>query len=147
MATRTTKGKVAELQARVLSQATDLFKQNPAFRFSIDGSWVLEQLLMTRPEEKQKETIRLLQEGKMALPAQYFNLLTGIASLETLFRSLYYSKNLARLHQFPMDYANITDVPSQSGSYPSVLASSGIRYFTAAGNNWRAPFLLNRAVE
>ena len=136
-------GKVAELQARVLSQATDLFKQYPAFRFSIDGSWVLEQLLTTRPEEKQKETIRLLQEGKMALPAQYFNLLTGIASLETLFRSLYYSKNLARLHQFPMDYANITDVPSQSGSYPSVLASSGIHYFTAAGNNWRAPFLLN----
>jgi len=136
-------GKVAELQARVLSQATDLFKQNPAFRFSIDGSWVLEQLLTTRPEEKQRETIRLLQEGKMALPAQYFNLLTGIASLETLFRSLYYSKSLARLHQFPMDYANITDVPSHTGSYPSVLASSGIRYFAAGGNNWRAPFLLN----
>ena len=42
-----------------------------------------------------------------------------------------------------MDYANITDVPSHTGSYPSVLASSGIRYFAAGGNNWRAPFLLN----
>jgi len=135
-------GKVAELQARVLLQAMDLLKKNPGFRFSIDGSWVLEQLLTTRPEAAQKEILQLLKEGKMSLPAQYLNLLTGIASLETLYRSLYYSKSLARQHQFPMDYANITDVPSHTGSYPSVLASSGIKYFTAGGNNWRAPFLL-----
>ncbi|MFN8008392.1 MAG: polysaccharide lyase family protein [Terriglobia bacterium] len=136
-------GKVAELQARVLSQAIDLFKQNPEFRYSLDGSWVLEQFLATRPVDRQKELLRLLQEGKMALPGQYFNLLTGIASAETLFRSLYYSKNLARIHHFPVTYANITDVPSQSGSYASILASSGIRYFASGGNNWRAPFLLN----
>src|SRR5437763_2732884 len=39
----------------------------------------------------------------------------------TLFRSsLYSSKDFARRYGLPFDYANITDVPSYSGAYPSV---------------------------
>jgi len=76
------------------------------------------------------------------MPAQYCNLLTGYASLETLYRSLYFSKSVARRDRVPFEYANITDVPSYTGSYPSVLASAGVKYWIAAGNNWRAPFLI-----
>ncbi len=132
-------GKVAETQARVLTQAAGLIHEHPAFRFSMDGSWNLQQLLETRPKEKQKEILDLIRDGKMAMPAQYFNLLTGYASLETLYRSLYYSKKVANEHQLPFEYANITDVPTYSGSYPSVLASSGVKYWVAAANNDRAP--------
>lgn len=136
-------GKVAELQSRAITQAADLIAKNPRFRFSMDGSWNLEQLLSNRSKEKQEEVLNLIRQGKLALPAQYLNLLTGYASLETLFRSLYYSRMLAHQYGLPFEFANITDVPSYSGSYPSVLASSGIKYFVAAGNNWRAPFLLH----
>jgi len=51
------------------------------------------------------------------MPAQYCNLLTGYASLETLYRSLYEAKELARRYGLPFEYANITDVPTYSGSY------------------------------
>ena len=135
-------GKVAETQPRVLAQAADLIRQNPDFRFSMDASWNLEQFLATRSKEKQAEILDLIRQGKVGLPVQYCNLLTGYASLETLFRSLYPSKALARLYGVPFEYANITDVPSYSGAYPSVLASAGVKYWVAAGNNWRAPFLL-----
>ncbi len=135
-------GKVAETQPRVLSQATDFVNQNPDFRFSMDASWNLEQLLLTRSKEKQDEILNLIRQGKMALPVQYCNLLTGYASLETLYRSLYPSKAMAHRYNLPFEYANITDVPSYSWAYPSVLADSGVKYWTAAGNNWRAPFLL-----
>jgi hypothetical protein len=67
------------------------------------------------------------------LPADYFNLLTGYASLETLYRSLYYSKSLSREFGLPFDYATTTDVPSYTGAYPSVLASSGIKYWAVEG--------------
>jgi len=135
-------GKVAETQPRVLNQAAEFLTQNPDFRFSMDASWNLEQLLLTRSKEKQDEILNLIRQGKMALPVQYCNLLTGYASLETLYRSLYPSKAMARRYNLPFEYANITDVPSYSWAYPSVLADSGVKYWTAAGNNWRAPFLL-----
>ncbi|MGH9770549.1 MAG: glycosyl hydrolase-related protein, partial [Candidatus Acidiferrales bacterium] len=132
-------GKVAETQARVLTQAAKLIHEHPDFRFSMDGSWVLQQLLHTRSKQRKDEILNLIRSGKMAMPAQWCNLLTGYASLETLYRSLYVSKKLARHYGLPFDYANITDVPTYSGSYPSVLASSGIRYWVAASNNDRAP--------
>lgn len=132
-------GKVAETQARVLSQAEELIKAHPDFRFSMDGSWNLQQLLSTRPKAKQEEILSLIRNGKMALPAQNCNLLTGYASLETLYRSLYASKEFAEQYGLPFEYANITDVPTYSGSYPSILASSGVKYWVAASNNDRAP--------
>src|SRR5262249_32483756 len=42
----------------------------------------------------------------------------------------------------PFDYANITDVPSYTWSYASILAAAGIPYFLAGSNNDRAPVLL-----
>ncbi len=132
-------GKVAETQARVLTQAANLIQDHPDFRFSMDGSWNLEQLLLTRPETKQREILGLIASGKMAMPVQYCNLLTGYASLETLYRSLYTSSAIATEHHLPFEYANITDVPTYSGSYPSVLAASGVKYWVAAANNDRAP--------
>ena len=135
-------GKVAEVQARVLEQAARLDQENPGFRFSVDASWDLEQLLNTRSRPRQEEIVNLIRQGKIGVPAQYCNLLTGYASLETLYRSLYFTKSQARKLGIPFDYANITDVPSYTGSYPTILASSGIKYWAAAGNNWRAPFML-----
>lgn len=132
-------GKVAETQSRVLTQAANLIHEHPDFRFSMDGSWNLQQLLQTRPPHKQKEILDLIRTGRMAMPAQYCNLLTGYASLETLYRSLYESRELARRYGLPFEYANITDVPTYSGAYPSILASSGVKYWTAAANNDRAP--------
>ena len=132
-------GKVAETQARVLTQAANLINEHPDFRFSMDGSWNLQQFLDTRPESKQEEILGLIRSGKMAMPVQYCNLLTGYASLETLYRSLYESRKLANLYHLPFQYANITDVPTYSGSYPSILAASGVKYWVAASNNDRAP--------
>lgn len=132
-------GKVAEAQARTLDEAADLIKQYPDFRFATDGSWNLQQFLGTRSTADQKRILDLIREDKLGLPAQYVNLLTGYASLETLYRSLYYSKDLSRQYGLPFNYANTTDVPAYTGSYPSVLASAGIRYWVVGANNDRAP--------
>lgn len=75
------------------------------------------------------------------MPADYFNLLTGYASLETLYRSLYYSKSLSNEYHLPFNYVTTTDVPTYTGAYPSVLASAGIKYWAVGGNGDRAPVL------
>jgi hypothetical protein len=133
--------KVAEAHARVLGQVIDLIRQHPDFRFAIDGSWTLQLFLDTRSKEKRGEFLDLIRRNKVDLTAVYASLLTGYSSLETLYRSLYYSKQLSRTFGLPFDYANITDVANVTGAYPSVLAGSGIKYFPMGADNHRAPVL------
>ena len=134
-------GKVAEIQANTLVEAADLIEKYPDFRFATDGSWNLQQLLETRSQARREQVLGLIRSGKMGIPADYFNLLTGYASLETLYRSLYYSKSLSHEFGLPFDYATTTDVPAYTGAYPSVLASSGIKYWAVGGNQDRATVL------
>jgi hypothetical protein len=134
-------GKVAENQATTLSEAAELLKKYPDFRFATDGSWNLQQFLETRSKAEQKNILQLIHDGKIGVPVDYFNLLTGYASLETLYRSLYYSKGLSKKYDLPFNYATTTDVPTHTGAYPSVLASAGVKYWAVGGNADRAPVL------
>ncbi len=132
-------GKVAEVQARELDQVIAMIHEHPTFKFTTDGSWNVEQFLNTRPKQQQDELLKLAREDKIGIPTDYANLLTGYASLETLYRSLYYSKWLSRTYGVPFTFASITDVPTYSGAYPSILASAGIKYWAAGPNADRAP--------
>ena len=134
--------KVAAIQSRAIDEALDMTAQHPDFRYSLDGEWDLQQFFDTRSNAQQKRAIDAMQKKQLFIPAQYASLLTGIPSTETLIRSLYPSAAIARKYGTPFDYANITDVPSYSWSYASVLASAGISYLAAASNNYRAPVLL-----
>jgi alpha-mannosidase len=134
--------KVAVVQARAIDEAMDFIAKHPDFRFSTDGEWPLEQFLRTRSAEEQKRVIGAIQREQIYVPAQYANLLTGFPTAETLIRSLYPSANFSREYGTPFNYANITDVPSYSWSYASILASAGIKDFAAGANNHRAPVLM-----
>jgi hypothetical protein len=70
------------------------------------------------------------------------SVLTGFPSLETLLRSLYPAFQFHQKHGGDPDYADITDVPSYSWSYASVMAAAGLKYFAAGSDNYRAPVLL-----
>ena len=134
--------KVAAIQSRVIDESMDLTAQHPDFRFSMDGEWDLAQFMKTRTPAEQQRAITAIQKQQLFIPAQYANLLTGFPTAETLVRSLYASANFSREHGTPFNYANITDVPSYSWSYASILASAGIKYFLAGSDNVRAPVLL-----
>ena len=134
--------KVAAIQSRVIDEAMDLTAQHPDFRFSVDGEWDVAQFLKTRTPLEQQRMVTAVQKQQLFVPAQYASLLTGFSTAETLIRSLYGSANFSRVHGTPFNYANITDVPSYSWSYASILASAGIKYFLAGSDNVRAPVLL-----
>jgi len=134
--------KIAAIQSRILDEAMDLTEKHPSFRFSTDGAWNLEQYFKARTPQERQRVIRAIQREQLYIPAQYSNLLTGFPTAETLIRSLYPSANFSRTHNTPLNYANITDVPSYSWSYASVLAAADIQYLLAGSNNDRAPVLL-----
>ncbi len=134
--------KVAELQSQSIDGVLDLLPEHPEFRWTMDGSWVAQQYLAGRSPERGQQFLSAVRAGKIVMPPQYANQHTGVASLEGLTRSLYPSHALAKEFMLPVGAANITDVPSYSWSYASILHSAGIRYFAAASNSWRAPVLL-----
>ena len=136
--------KVAAIQTRDMDEAMDMAERHPGFSFSMDGSWALDQFLQTRTKADQQRTIDAMKKGQLFIPAQYANLLTGFPTAETLIRSLYMSANFSRKHGTSFNYANITDVPSYSWSYASVLAAAGLPYLVAGpnGHETRAPVLL-----
>jgi len=134
--------KVVESQNRNIDKLLDFLPTHPEMRFSLDGSWVAQNYFATRNEAARRRLLKYIHEGEISVPAQYSNLLTGYASLEELIRSLSYAHTLHRTEGVPFDYANITDVPSVTWSYPSVLNAAGIRYFAEATNSDRGPIVL-----
>lgn len=134
--------KVAEVHNRNIDKLLEEIRQSPEMRFSLDGSWIVQQYRATRNGAAQDEFFKLVRDRKIAIPVQIANLLTGYPSLEELIRSTDYSSRLHRSLGVPFDYANITDVPSYSWSYASVLSALGVKYFAAAANSDRAPILL-----
>jgi hypothetical protein len=134
--------KVAELQSESVDGVLGILKKQPDFCWTLDGSWVAQQYLADRSESRRKAFLAAVRAGQIILPAQYANQLTGTASLEGLIRGLDYSHALAKKYDLPVGAANITDVPSYSWSYASVLHDAGVKYLAAASNSWRAPVVL-----
>ena len=133
--------KVAGVHSRNIDHLIEEIRLHPEMRFSLDGSWIVQQYLETRNPEARKRFLDLVREGKITVPAQFANIHTGYPTLETLIRSTEYSQRLHRDYGVPFEYANSTDIPSYGWSYPSILNSLGVNYFAGAANTWRAAVL------
>jgi hypothetical protein len=135
--------KVSEVQSRALDEAIQMIQTHPEFRYSPDGYWCAEEFLAGRTPAERAKFLEMVKEKKIFIPPQEASLLTGFASLEVLFRSLYGGFEFNQKHGGSFDYVNITDVPSYSWSYASVLADAGLKYFAAASDNDNGPILLH----
>lgn len=133
--------KVAEVHARNLDELMNVLAAHPDYRFNVDGSWIVEQWLGTRSAEQAAKLAKHARAGQVGVNALYSSFVTDYPSFEAFVRNLYLSKELQTRYGVPFDFANITDIPGNSWSVPSVLASAGIRYFTDGGNQDRGPLI------
>ncbi|MET0622860.1 MAG: glycoside hydrolase family 38 C-terminal domain-containing protein [Pyrinomonadaceae bacterium] len=134
--------KLAELHSRIIDEALDMNAAHPEFRFTLDGYWQARHFLEGRSEDEKRKLYDAVRDRKIFVPAQHSVILTGFPTGEALIRSFYGSRRLSREAGGPWDTANITDVPSYSWAYASILAASGLKYFAAAANADRGPTLM-----
>jgi hypothetical protein len=134
--------KLAETHSRVIDEALEMSEAHPEFRFSLDGYWQAQQFLEGRSDAEKQRFYDAVRAKKIFVPAQHSVMLTGFPIAETLLRSFYASHKLNREHGGDANYANITDVPSYTWSYASIMAASGVKYFSAAANADRGPTLM-----
>ncbi len=131
--------RVAELHSESIDQAIDIMQRIPEFRWTLDGSFVAQQYMAGRSPQEQQKFLQYVRDGKIVIPPEFANQHTATASLESLIRSLYFSRQFAKKNNLPIGAAQIVDVPAYSWSYASVLNGAGFRQFAAASNSWRAP--------
>lgn len=129
--------KVLELHSHNLDRALDLTDQQPDYAFSIDGSCIVETFLRSRAEYQRRRALSALRAGRISVNAFWALLLTGVATLEELYRATYVAADLSREHGIPLTYANLTDVPSYTWAIPSVLTAAGIPAFMGMANHTR----------
>ena len=137
-----TKPRWRKLKAARLDEAMQMIHDHPEFRFSPDGFWCVRQFLAERTEEQKQLLFQAVKDKKIFVPTVEASLLTGFPASRRCIRSLYPAFEFNQKHGGDPDYADITDVPSYSWSYASVMAAAGLKYFAAGSDNYRAPVLL-----
>ena len=130
-----------DLQERVIARhnenmslALDLCKKHPGFKWNTEVAWVEDNYLSLAPAERKSEFIKHAEKGLIGCQAVYGNMLTGILSHEEIIRSLYFAHSMSKMYGIPFDIAMSSDVPTQVWTLPTVLAGSGIKYFSAGLN-------------
>ncbi|RFU87299.1 hypothetical protein DY218_08075 [Streptomyces triticagri] len=133
-----TQAKSVELHCRNIDKALDRFEADPAFRFSVDGAYVVQEYLRTRSPQRCDRLHAAIADGLIGVNTFHSNLLTGITHLEELRRALDFGLTLPAGPGAVPRYANITDVPTWTGVLPSVLRTAGVEAFVGMSNHHRA---------
>ena len=131
-----------EVHNRIIDQVIAMMEAHPDYKFNPDGSFIFEDYWKHRGEDWRERCLKVLREGRLGLPAQFFTINTGLASQEELHRLAYFSTRFSREHRLPLLYANQTDVPAHSWALPSILGNMGVRYLAISSNPFRGPILL-----
>lgn len=129
-------GKTIEVNSRNIERALDILDTVPDFRLSVDGSYIIDDFVATRSAEAVDALAEAMADGSIHVNSNYFNMLTGVSGLEDLYRAYYPSAEFARERGLRVGPANITDVPSYTGSLPSILAAAGIGEFMGIINHY-----------
>src|SRR2546422_843770 len=88
---------------------------------------------------------RALRDGKVGFSALFVQPLTGILEHETFARLIWPAGLFAREHGLGYRAAQLSDVPGQTLTLPTLLAASGVRYLASGVNPERAAPLLSPA--
>src|SRR2546425_6097736 len=73
-----------EVHNRNIDEIIKTMESRPDYKFNPDGSFIFEDYWKHRGEQSKERCLKLLREGRLALPAQFFTINSGLASQEEL---------------------------------------------------------------
>jgi alpha-mannosidase len=118
---------------------------HPDYRWTAECALQVISYVENRSPEAAAALVEAIRGGKIGFQAVFANLLTGLLDHETLARVAWPAGLLAREHGLGFAAAQLTDVPGQTLTFPTVLAASGVRYLATGPNPERAVPLLSAA--
>jgi hypothetical protein len=106
------------------------------FVWNLEGTYVADLFLKRMTQLQKKDFLDALKDGGVALNGMYLNTLTGLCRPEELLQLFRFSKELEKQTGVPVDAAMISDVPGYTWGTVNAMAQAGIKYFSAAPNNF-----------
>ena len=134
-----------EVHRRNLDAALARLPTHPDFRWTAECALQLVSYVETRAPAAGEALARAIRDGKVGVSAVFAQPLTGILDHETFARVLWPAGMFAREHGLGYQAAQLTDVPGQVLTLPTLLAASGVRYLASGVNPERAAPLLSPA--
>src|SRR6266566_4627596 len=134
-----------ELHRQNLDAALARIAAHPDFRWTAECALQLISYVENRPPAAGELPARALRDGKVGFSALFAQPLTGILDHETFARLVWPAGLFAREHGLGYQAAQLSDVPGQTLTLPTLLAASGVRYLASGVNPERAAPLLSPA--
>ncbi|HEX9611856.1 MAG TPA: hypothetical protein VF978_08185 [Gemmatimonadales bacterium] len=134
-----------EIHRQNLDAALARLERRPESRWAPECTLQILSFLENRSPDAGEALLKAIRDGKIALPAVFANMLTGILDHETLARIAWPAGMLAREHGLVFAAGQVTAVPGQTFTFPMALAASGVRYLATGVNPERATPLLSQA--
>ncbi len=131
-----------EIHRRNLDAALARLTTNRDFRFTAECALQVLSFLENRSADAGDALLQAIRDGKVAWHVLFANMLTGLLDHETFARLVWPAGKLARERGLTFSTAQITDVPGQAWTFPTLLAASGVKYLASGANPERAVPLL-----
>jgi len=134
---------VQELDNRNTDRALELIRKYPFFKFNLETSWLVDNFMHSRDAVRRQDLMSAAVANRMGINALYLNLMSGMCTGEEMYRSMYYTRSLAKRYGVPMKFACLTDTPAHTWFMPSMLAENGVVGFALGSNQTRGALLQN----
>src|SRR5437867_2286096 len=131
-----------EIHRKNLDAALAWMTTRRDFRFTAECALQVLSYLENRSPDAGDALVQAIRDGKIGWQALFANMLTGILDHETFARLVWPAGKLARERGLTFLSAQITDVPGQTLTFPTLLAASGVKYLASGPNPERAVPLL-----
>src|SRR6184192_1210170 len=134
-----------EVHRQNLDAALARLASHPDFRWTAECALQLISYVENRAPAAGEVLARALRDGKVGFSALFAQPLTGILEHETFARLIWPAGLFARERGLGYRAAQLSDVPGQTLTLPTLLAASGVRYLASGVNPERAAPLLSPA--
>src|SRR2546423_2620334 len=131
-----------EVHRKNLDAAVAWATSHREFHFTAECALQVLSYLENRSAAAGDALVQAIRDGKVGWQALFASTLTGILDHETFARLVWPAGKLARERGLTFLSAQITDVPGQTLTFPTLLAASGVKYLASGPNPERAVPLL-----
>ncbi|MFZ1688243.1 MAG: glycoside hydrolase, partial [Flavobacteriales bacterium] len=121
-------------KALELIDRTKDYPEDSRFVWNVESLWAVENFLGIASEADKQHFIAAVKAGRIALSANYANILTGLCTPEEMHWIVEYADSLRKWYDLPITIAMQTDIPGMSWSMVDAYAAHGIRHLSQGPN-------------
>jgi len=121
-------------QAVALIEKTRTYPAGAQFRWNLEVTWPLETYFEQASVDQRRTVVDEIRQGNICVNALFANMLTGLVSDVEMKHITEFARNFSRTYSSPITTAVVSDIPGFTWGIVTVMAQSGVKYFSIAPN-------------